>query len=180
MHPENSHSPVDLNSQFLRQWMKHEQPLRALVRSCIPKTAEVDEIMQSVSVVAWQKYGALNAPESFFAWVSMIARYEILIARRKFARDRLILDEDIVTKLTEEGGEEFSVRHLQLEALDGCVAKLPEERRRLAIAAYSPGVSMKSLAAQLGRTEGSLYQLVARIRQDLFQCVEKTLKEAVL
>ena len=173
-------NPEDPNAQFLRQWMQHEQALRALVRSCTPKTSEVDEIMQSVSVVAWQKYGTLNEATNFFAWAAMIARYEILKARRRFARERLVLDEDIVVKLMEEGGEEVSVRHLQLEALDGCVAKLPEARRKLAIAAYSPGVSMKDLAGQLGRTEGSLYQLIARIRQDLFQCVEKTLREAVV
>jgi RNA polymerase sigma-70 factor (ECF subfamily) len=34
---------------------------------------------------------------------------------------------------------------------------------------------MKALAAQLGRTEGSLYQLLARIRQKLLRCVERTL-----
>ena len=59
------------------------------------------------------------------------------------------------------------------------MAKLPEERRKLALAAYGTGVSMKDLAAQLGRTEGSLYQLIARIRQDLSACVEKALGEEV-
>ena len=34
---------------------------------------------------------------------------------------------------------------------------------------------MKALAAQLSRTEGSLYQLLARIRQELLRCVERTL-----
>jgi RNA polymerase sigma-70 factor (ECF subfamily) len=34
---------------------------------------------------------------------------------------------------------------------------------------------MKVLAAKLGRTEGSLYQLLARIRQELLRCVERTL-----
>ncbi len=170
-------APLDLNAGFLRLWTQHEQALRALVRSCVPRTCEVDEIMQSVSVVAWQKFSMLNEHAKFGAWVAMIARYEILMARRRFARERLVLDEDIVAKLAEEGAEELPLRHRQLEALDGCVAKLPVERRTLALAAYSPGASMKDLAAQLGRTEGSLYQLIARIRQELCVCVEKTLAE---
>jgi RNA polymerase sigma-70 factor, ECF subfamily len=78
-------------------------------------------------------------------------------------------------KLAEEGAEETSRRQHQLAALDDCIAKLPQERRELALTAYAAGASMKSLAAQMGRTEGSLYQLLARIRQELLRCVERTL-----
>jgi RNA polymerase sigma-70 factor (ECF subfamily) len=105
----------------------------------------------------------------------VIARYEILKFRRSRARDRLVLDEDIVEKLAAEGAEEMDERHRQLDALEDCIAKLPGERRGLALAAYAPETSMKDLAAQLGRTEGSLYQLIARIRQELLRCVELTL-----
>ena len=69
------------------------------------------------------------------------------------------------------------VRHQQLDALDGCIAKLPRERRDIALAAYAPETSMKALAAQSGRTEGSLYQWLARIRQELLRCVERTLAQ---
>ena len=47
--------------------------------------------------------------------------------------------------------------------------------RRLALAAYAPGASIKDYAGQLGRTEGAVYQLLSRIRQDLLRCVERTL-----
>lgn len=137
----------------------------------------MDEVMQSVCVVAWQKFTTLNDPAKFGAWVAMIARYEVLMARRRVARERLVLDEDIIAKLAEEGAQEMQLRHRQLDALDGCVAKLPEERRKLALTVHGFGVSMKDLAVRLGRTEGSLYQLVARIRQDLYVCMEKALRE---
>jgi RNA polymerase sigma-70 factor (ECF subfamily) len=137
----------------------------------------VDEVMQEVSLVAWRKFSTLTDPAQFPRWACLIARYEILMARRRHARGRLVLDEDIVARLAEEGAEELSVRYRQLDALDGCIAKLPRERRELALAAYAPGTSMKELAAQLGRTEGSLYQLLARIRQELMRCVEHTLAQ---
>jgi RNA polymerase sigma-70 factor (ECF subfamily) len=98
----------------------------------------------------------------------------VLKHRRTHARDRLVLDEDIIEKLAEEAAEEAPRRSRQLVALEVCVAKLPRERRELALAAYAPGVSIRDLAAQLGRTEGSLYQLLARIRQELLHCVERT------
>ncbi len=164
----------DPNEDFLRLWTRHEPALRALVRACVWRAVEVDEVMQEVSVVAWRKLATLGDPARFPQWVAMIARYEILMARRRHTRERLVLDEDIIAKLAEEGAEEMSMRDQQLDALDVCIAKLPDERRQLALAAYAPGASMKELASQLGRTEGSLYQLLARIRQELLRCVEHT------
>ena len=166
---------TDPNEGFLRLWTHHEPELRAFVHACIPQAAEVDEVMQEVSLVAWRKFPTLTDHAQFPRWACLIARYEILMARRRHARGRLVLDDDIVAKLAEEGAEEMSVRHRQLGALDVCIKKLPRERRELALAAYAPGSSMKDLAAQLGRTEGSLYQLLARIRQELLRCVERTL-----
>lgn len=131
--------------------------------------------MQEVSVIAWQKFASLEDHAKFPQWVAMIARYEILMTQRRHARNRMYFSEDIINKLAEEGGEEMSLRHQQLDALDSCIGKLPEERRQLTLQAYARGTSMKKLAAQLKRTEGSLYQLLARIRQELFQCMERQL-----
>jgi RNA polymerase sigma-70 factor (ECF subfamily) len=169
----------DPNEGFLRLWTHHEPELRAFVHACLPRAEEVDEVMQDVSLVAWRKFSSLVDLAQFPRWACLIARYEILMARRRHARGRLVLDEDIVAKLADEGAEEMSVRHQQLDALDTCIARLPRERRELALAAYAPETSMKELARQVGRTEGSLYQLLARIRQELLHCVERTLaKEA--
>ncbi|TDU64536.1 RNA polymerase sigma-70 factor (ECF subfamily) [Prosthecobacter fusiformis] len=167
----------DPNEAFLRLWTHHEPELRAFVRSCVPRAQEVDEVMQEVSLVAWRKFASLEDPALFPRWACLIARYEILMARRRNARDRLLLDDDIIERLAEEGAEEMSLRHHQLNALDDCIDKLPSERRELALAAYAVGTSMKALAARLGRSEGSLYQLLARIRLDLLRCVERSLAQ---
>jgi len=165
----------DPHEDFLRLFTHHEPELRAFVRACLPRAGDVDEVMQEVSLVAWRKFAMLADTALFPRWACVIARFEVLKFRRAHARNRLVLDEDIMNKLAEEGAEEMSVRHQQLNALDDCIAKLPRERRELALAAYAPETSMKELAAQLGRTEGSLYQLLARIRQELLRCVEITL-----
>ena len=106
----------DPNEGFLRLWTHHEPELRAFVHASIPQAVEVDEVMQEVSLAAWRKFPALTDPAQFPRWACLIARYEILMARRRHARGRLVLDEDIVAKLAEEGAEELSVRHRQLDA----------------------------------------------------------------
>src|SRR4051812_26694941 len=120
-------SPSDPHEDFLRLFMRHEPELRAFVRACLPRAADVDEVMQDVSLVAWRKFSTLTEASQFARWACVIARYEILKFRRSHARNRLVLDEDIMEKLAAEGAEEMPVRHHQLNALEGCIAKLPAE-----------------------------------------------------
>jgi RNA polymerase sigma-70 factor (ECF subfamily) len=166
---------TDPNEEFLRLFMRHEPQLRAFVRACLPRAADVDEVTQEVSLVAWKKFSTLVDQDQFPRWVSLIARFEILKCRRKHARDRLVLDDAMIERLAEEGAEEMSLREQQLVALGECVEKLPDERRRLVRAAYSSETTKKALAHQLGRSENSLYQLLARVRHQLLRCMEQRL-----
>jgi RNA polymerase sigma-70 factor (ECF subfamily) len=169
----------DQHEDFLRLFTHHAAELKAFIRACLPRPEDVDEVMQEVSLVAWRKFDVLVEKEQFPRWACLIARYEILKCRRAHARDRLVLDEDIVEKLADEGLDELPRRHEQLVALDDCVKKLPAERRAWVLKVYAPGISMKAIAAQAGRTEGSLYQLVSRIRQELLRCVQRSLAQKV-
>ena len=117
MNSDSEASDSDSYEKFLRLWTRHEPELRAFVRSCCPCAQEVDEVMQEVSVVAWRKFSSLDNSQAFGPWACMIARYELLMARRRHARDRLVLAEDVVKLLAEEGKEEMSLRHQQLEVL---------------------------------------------------------------
>ncbi len=165
---------------FVRLIMRHDRPIRAFLRGLLPTAADVDEVMQEVSVVAWRKFGQLDAPKDFRRWVCVIARYEVLMHRRKKARDRLVLGEEIEQLIAEEGLEELDLREQQLEALEGCLGKLPKERRQLVLHVYAAEHPMKTVAEQIGKTPETLYKLLSRVRRQLIQCVEHTLAEAEL
>ena len=162
---------------FLRLWTHHEPGLRAFVGSCSPNSAEVDEVMQDVSIAAWKKFHTLEDHSAFAPWVFTVAKYELLMTRRRHARNRLVLSNDIVETLAKEAAEEVPLRHKQLDALDRCVEKLPTERRELALAAYRKEISIRDLAKKQGRSEGSLYQLLSRIRKQLHSCMEHSLSQ---
>ena len=175
MTPGLQHGTDNPHESFLRLWMKHEAALRAFVRASCPNAQEVDDLMQEVSIVALRKFSSLDDHSAFGAWACLIARYELLAARRRHARDRLVLAEDIVELLAQEGAQEMPLRQQQLLALDQCIEKLPRQRRELALTAYSKETTIRELASKLKRTEGSLYQLLARIRQELRQCMQQNL-----
>lgn len=172
---DSTHSKSD--EDFVQLLVKHEPEIRAFIRASLPSPHYVKEVMQNVSLVAWRKFADLENPTTDFArWTCVIARYEIMKFRRGLARDRFVLDDNLLLKLCEEGEAEVSLRARQINQLERCVEKLPKERREFVMEAYAPGVSIKSMAERRGKKPDALYQLLRRIRGELESCIERHFK----
>ena len=164
------------DAEFLRAAFEEHAPwLRTVVRHRLGEPQAVDDVMQEVSIAALRKFPTLDDHAAFGPWSCLVARYEILSARRKHARDRLVLSEDILLMLADEGANEMELRKEQLRVLDQCISKLPDDRRELAITAYAQGTTIREMAKRMRKTEGSLYQMLARIRMQLRRCVNREL-----
>jgi len=157
---------------FVRLYSLNEPKVRAYVRAGLPTMEDVNEVMQEVSLVAWRKFSSLEDADGFGPWMCVIARYEILKYRRSKARDRLVLDDDLLTMIADEGIGETSDRMEEIQSLQKCICKLPEKYRRLVVKAYTPGQSKKKLAMDIGKTPAALYQLLSRLRLNLLNCIQ--------
>jgi RNA polymerase sigma-70 factor (ECF subfamily) len=162
---------------FVRLLMRHDRTIRAFLRGLLPTANDVDEVMQEVSVVAWRKFGQLDDPENFRRWVSVIARYEVLMYRRKKARDRFVLGTEVENLLIKEAIDEIDLREDQLNALQNCLAKMPADRKSLVMLIYSTETPMKQIAKRIGKTPEALYKFISRARRELMECVESGLAE---
>jgi RNA polymerase sigma-70 factor, ECF subfamily len=163
------------DTRFTQLLSRHEPVVRAYLRTLVATAASVDELMPEVALVAWRKFSTLTDPEGFPQWACVIARYEVLRWRRDKARDRLVLDEDVFAKLADEGQTSTTTSERQLTALEGCLQKLPGDRRDLMLACHTPGITTRDMARRTGRKEDALYQLVRRLRHQLHCCIESTL-----
>jgi RNA polymerase sigma-70 factor (ECF subfamily) len=163
--------------EFVRLLVRHDRAIRAWLRASLPTMNDVDEVMQEVSVVAWRKFDQLDDPENFQRWVCVIARYEVLMYRRKKARDRFVLGSEVEQLIADEGQAELELREKQLGALEHCVQKLPESKRELVIDIYSSGMPMNAVAKQLGTSDAALYKSISRVRKSLLDCIERSLAE---
>ncbi|MCM2373641.1 sigma-70 family RNA polymerase sigma factor [Aporhodopirellula aestuarii] len=176
MHTDSEN--VQQHEPYVRALTKYERVVRAYIRnSGVSCPNDVDEIMQEVSLVAWKKLDQLRDIEEFPRWICVIAKFEILRFRRARARDRLVLNEDVLVKLAEESLEELSLSEMRLDQLQTCLDKLPEVRRRLVTLAYSTGAPFESLARSVGKKTNALYQELWRVRRGLRLCVEHGLKD---
>lgn len=178
MKPNNDNIDELGREEFVRLLTRHDRVIRAFLRSLLPNFADVDEVMQEVSVATWRKFSSLDDSSNFCKWACGIARIQVLRYRRTKARDRIVLGEEIEQLIADEGVEELVERQEQLTALEGCVEQLPEERKRLVLEAYSGKRSMKTIADAAGKSPESIYQVLSRLRRQLLKCIEHSLAEA--
>jgi RNA polymerase sigma-70 factor (ECF subfamily) len=87
--------------------------------------ADADDVMQEISVVLWEKFDSFRDGADFKAWAFGVARFEVLAWLRDRGRDRLVLDEEVITKIAEETTADEPRLERQREALEHCMKKCP-------------------------------------------------------
>lgn len=143
----------------------------------MPSWDDVDEVMQNTGVVLWRKFSDFE-PEAdpaneFFRWACVVARFEVLAWRRDKARDRHVFDEDLVEMLALEAEEKHETLRDERKALEKCLAKLPENLRKIVVTAYEPGVRLNEVARDLGKSATAFYKKLNRTRALLLDCIRE-------
>lgn len=173
--------PTDSNREpeFMRLFIAHERELRAFARTLVPTWQAVDDVLQESSVVMWKKLDQLEEDSGFLPWAKVIVRFEALRARRRVARDRLVLSEETLSLLADEALEESAdiLEHERI-ALTTCLQKLSDEQRRLVLMPYLESGGLIKVAERTKRSVNSLYKLLGRLREKLRICVEHELEHA--
>lgn len=163
--------------RFLRTFTAHEPAIRAFVRRLVPMRADADDVMQDVSVVLWEKFDSFRVDADFRAWAFGVARYEVLAWLRDKGRDRLVLDEAVVTKLAEETAQDEPRMERQRAALEACMEKVAPDQRRLLMRAYGEDSRIQEIALGSGRTVPGFYQWLHRMRRMLLDCIRRALTQ---
>ena len=139
----------------------------------LPGTIEVDEVMQEISLALWKKFSQFNPDTEFLKWAYVVARYELLMFRRRKARDGHIFHEDLLELLAEEYTEKAKPLHDARHAFSKCLTALPVPDHKLLMTCYSKDMKINEVAHRLGRTPTSLYKKLNRLREALLQCIDR-------
>lgn len=162
----------DRYEQFVRLFTRHEPSLRAFVRSLVFTWDDVDEVMQNTGLVLWRKFSDFDPDTDFMRWACVVARFEVLSWRRDKARDRHVFDEDVIALLAEEAAVHADRLSNQRHALEKCLRKLPDNLRKVVLAAYEPGVKLNEVAEELGKSATAFYKMLNRTRAKLQDCIQ--------
>ena len=165
---------------FVALFARHERALRGVVRSMLPTPQDADDVMQEIGLACWHKFSDFQPDDSktaFFRWACVIARFEVLRHRRKYARDRLVLNEETIQLLATDAEDRNAVAELERRALEECMQSLQIVDRRLLMSIHTRGDSVTQIAKQLGRDVRRLYRKVNALRDLLGECVKRKVAE---
>jgi RNA polymerase sigma-70 factor, ECF subfamily len=163
--------------EFVKLLQKHEAALRCFVRSLLPSWNDVDDIMQEISLVLWEKFSDFDQNTNFLKWAYVIARFKVMNFSSKKGREKLCFDNDLLELMASECIEEFDERERENEAMHKCMSKFPEGRQKLLINSCHKEITIKELAETIGKSPTALYKTLNRLRLALYNCIREELKE---
>jgi RNA polymerase sigma-70 factor (ECF subfamily) len=168
----------DDRARFVAEITRHQTRLRGFLRCLLVRPSDVDDLLQEVNAVLWQKADEFRAGTDFWSWASQVARYKAYNQLRRYGRDRLVFDDALMAELATVAAEKARDLDRRRDALDQCLKRLSAPQRQLVDLRYAAGQTVEAMSRAIGRPEGSLRQALYRIRTTLLACIESRLAGA--
>jgi RNA polymerase sigma-70 factor (ECF subfamily) len=164
---------------FLRLFLKNQRRLYAYVLTLLPNRTDADDVLQEASLVMWDKFDERHPPDDFAAWGCRIAYFKVLDFYKKHQRSRVCFSQAMLERVAETALEQADTLQLdrRREALAACLEKLRPRDRDLLSRRFADGATTQSTAAEVGRSVDAVYKALAKIRQALFECINRTLAQ---
>jgi RNA polymerase sigma-70 factor (ECF subfamily) len=97
---------------------RHQLRLRGLLRCLLARPSDVDDLLQEVNLVLWEKADEFQPETDFWAWASQIARFKALNQARKLGRERLVFDLEILERVADVARERLQTLDRRRVALE--------------------------------------------------------------
>lgn len=167
--------------EFVALLARHDGSIRRFVRSLLPSSEFVDDVVQDTALECWKKFSDFQpqnpqgSHQEFIRWACVIARFKVLSWQRNQQRNRLIFTEGVVERLASAASDSIGQHQQQRNAVELCLQSLPQHQQQLVLSVHSPGQSVALIAAETGQSVRRLYSNLNAIRKRLLKCVQKKL-----
>lgn len=173
--PPSESDPRQREKLLMLLMTQHQRRIFSYIYTLVPDRPAAEDILQETSLVVCEKFAQFQAGSDFVAWACQIAYWEVRRARQKFARAKVIFDQETVDALAQTAAaltDEVDQRH---EALGHCLQRLHPRDRELVLARYEPGGGVELAAERSGRTLEAAYKALGRLRKLLLDCISQRL-----
>ena len=146
------------------------------IYALVLNTADSEDVFQQTATLLWEKFDQYESGTDFTGWALRVARFKAANFVRSRYRQEKHLSNTAVECLFEASMEaEDAAQRERIDALKGCLNRLPRSDRSLIQTCYGGEASIKEIAQTKGKTAGALYASLHRIRKALQNCVKRTL-----
>lgn len=159
------------NTLFARLMAKHYRSLYHYIYSLHPSSSEAEDILQETSINILKHFHQYDETRPFLPWAFRFAYFEVKHFRRTCARDRLVMNDELIDIMATERTEYHEELEQQQQRLMFCVKKLVEADQKLLKWRYHTGRTIKDMAQSLNIPVKRLYKRLERLRIILHRCM---------
>jgi len=171
----DSQNETESRKRLMTLMTRHQRQIFGYIYALVPNRYDAEDLLQETSLVICEKFNDFEDGTDFVAWACQIAYWRIRYSRQKFARSKVVFNQEILDAVAQTASEmtdELDGRH---EALGNCLQKLHQRDRELLLVRYEPGSGVEEAARRSGRTLQTAYKALARLRKLLLDCVSNQL-----
>lgn len=165
----------EFTEEFVGFWTRHQAEVRRYIFKLVPRSVDVDDILQLTATGLWKKFEQFDRDRPFVAWAIRFAYIEVLAWRQRQTRDRLVFSDEVLALVDATIEEETPLLELRRKELDHCLNKLSLPDRDLIQQRYAQRGSVKNQAEQSGVSHHKLYYRIENIRHMLMRCIEASM-----
>jgi RNA polymerase sigma-70 factor (ECF subfamily) len=137
----------------------------------VPRWVDAEELFQQTSLTLWQHWDEYDRRADFAAWACGIAKNHLRNYVRKKENQQRCFGDDLLEQLAVMQIKNRTYLDDLQSALSRCLESLSPERRRLVHLCYGEKQTIQAVAEREGRSPNSLYKLMRKIREILYNCV---------
>ena len=166
---------ADAQKQLMLLMTQNQRRIFGYLYTLVPDRHAAEDLLQETSLVICEKFHEFTPGTDFVAWACQIAWWRVRAARQKFARSKVVFDEEVLESVAHTAAELAPAMSARHEALAYCLQKLHTRDRELLMTRYEPGNGVPEAAQRTGRSLEAAYKALARLRKLLFDCVNNQL-----
>ena len=168
-------SETETRKRLMTLMTRHQRQIFGYIYALVPDRHDAEDLLQETSLVICEQFEEFKDGTDFVAWASQIAWWNVRRARQKFARSKVVFDEEVLEAVASTAVtmvDELDYRH---DALAHCLGKLHPRDRDLLLTRYEPGGGVEQAAQRSGRSLEAAYKALTRLRKLLHDCVTQRL-----
>ena len=166
----------DNHEQFTRLWTEAQSIVAGYLCAVVPDFQEAEDLLQEVAVILLRKFPEYNPQKPFVGWAIGVAKREVLMARRRHARSRIIYQADLMDRLAEVCEELTPELEERSRALRECVRTVQGRAAELLRLRYEECLKFDAIAGRVGMAIVAVRVMLSRTRATLRECIERKLK----
>src|SRR6266481_4610875 len=113
MEPD-SNNETESRKRLMALMTQHQRRIFAYIYTLVPNRYDAEDLLQETSLVICEKFDQFEPGTDFVAWACQIAYWRIRYSRQKFARCKVVFDQEVldaVAQTAETMIEELDERH---------------------------------------------------------------------